>query len=529
MLCQVCLCCLFFSRGFYSCRWTESNNQNRKGRWLSLLVVTLMSLLSLCWLYICLAISNDQQNVNEVLFSKLKKWANYFLVVVIISAVLASYCILLLLFALIQVALEEQLHLHWLHKIIFCFCVIFITALASGISTKGPEEWPTVLTLLQATAPFLQFGAVGALTLLSPFVFHRFHLAKTRSKMVIAGMFLAVSAAIFLCPLLIHSPCLIEVQELPEKPKLIGHRGAPMLAPENTMMSFNRSLECGVIAFETDVQLSNSSFSKNRTAFLMHDHGPDFLLRTTNVKSSSFNNRTDLTFEQLQTLNAGEQFLKNDPYGTVSLLSEEEKETARKQPIPSLLELLEFAKQHNTSVIFDLKNKETEEIDTNDTVKTILASGIPQNLIFWLPSEEREAVKKEAPGFIQVYENETDLEKNNGSHLNVKYSEIKMKNISDLRKRNITVNLYVVNERWLFSMLWCAGASSVTTNACHLLKEMERPDWVMPRSTYLITWILVDISSALVMMALFHWTKHNLHHNADGLSNDNELEGFLTA
>lgn len=50
---------------------------------------------------------------------------------------------------------------------------------------------------------------------------------------------------------------------------------------------------------------------------------------------------------------------------------------------------------------------------------------------------------------------------------------------SDLRKRNITVNLYVVNERWLFSMLWCAGASSVTTNACHLLKEMERPDWVM--------------------------------------------------
>lgn len=527
MLSQVCLCCLFFSRGFYSCRWTESSSQRRKCRWLSLLVVTLMSLLSLCWLYICFAISNDQQNVNEVIFRTLKTWVNYFLVVVIISAVLASYCILLLLFALIQVSLEEQLHLHWLHKIIFCFCVVFITALASGVSIKGREEWPTVLTLLQATAPFLQFGAVGALTLLSPFVFHRFHLAKTRSKMVIAGMFLVVSAAIFLCPLLIHSPCLIEVQELPEKPKLIGHRGAPMLAPENTIMSFNRSLECGVIAFETDVQLS-----RDRKPFLMHDHGPDFLLRTTNVKDkfngSSFNKSTDLTFKQLRTLNAGEQFLKNDPYSTVSLLSEEEKETARTQIIPSLLDLLKFAKSHNTSVIFDLKNEETEEIDTNDTVKTILESGIPQSLILWLPSKEREVVKKQAPDFIQVYENETDLEKNNGSHLNVKYSEIKLKNISDLRKRNITVNLYVVNERWLFSMLWCAGASSVTTNACHLLKEMESPDWVMPRSAYLITWILVDISSALVMMALFHWTKHSLCHNADGPSNDNELEIFLT-
>lgn len=73
--------------------------------------------------------------------------------------------------------------------------------------------------------------------------------------------------------------------------------------------------------------------------------------------------------------------LQNDPYGTVSLLSEEEKETARKQTIPSLLQLLKFAKQHNTSVIFDLKNTETEEIDTNDTVKTILESGIPQSLV----------------------------------------------------------------------------------------------------------------------------------------------------
>lgn len=30
------------------------------------------------------------------------------------------------------------------------------------------------------------------------------------------------------------------------------------LAPENTMMSFKRSVECGVIAFETDVQLRYS-------------------------------------------------------------------------------------------------------------------------------------------------------------------------------------------------------------------------------------------------------------------------------
>uniref|UniRef100_A0A3Q4I7F3 Glycerophosphodiester phosphodiesterase domain containing 2 n=1 Tax=Neolamprologus brichardi TaxID=32507 RepID=A0A3Q4I7F3_NEOBR len=407
-------------------------------RWLSLLVVTLMSLLSLCWLYICFAISNDQQNVNEVIFRTLKTWVNYFLVVVIISAVLASYCVLLLV------------------RIQFC-----------PFTTQGNQILLHIqrsLNLRMRSRHFLKCSPMITALCPDPSCLRE---ATPLTLMVIAGMFLVVSAAIFLCPLLIHSPCLIEVQELPEKPKLIGHRGAPMLAPENTVMSFNRSLECGVIAFETDVQLS-----KNRTPFLMHDHGPDFLLRTTNVKdkfnSSSFNKSTDLTFKQLETLNAGEQFLK-------------EKETARKQTIPSLRDLLEFAKQHNTSVIFDLKNKETEEIDTNDTVKTILEFGIPQSLILWLPSKEREVVKKQAPDFIQY----SVISQN--SSCSLLNDVLVFVFDSDLRKRNITVNLYVVNERWLFSMLWCAGASSVTTNACHLLKEMERPDWVMVTPPYRTT------------------------------------------
>lgn len=48
-----------------------------------------------------------------------------------------------------------------------------------------------------------------------------------------------------------------------------------------------------------------------------------------------------------------------------------------------------------------------------------------------------------------------------------------------LRRNNVTVNLWVVNQPWLFSLMWCVGASSVTTNSCHLLKEMKHPCWVM--------------------------------------------------
>lgn len=53
--------------------------------------------------------------------------------------------------------------------------------------------------------------------------------------------------------------------------------------------------------------------------------------------------------------------------------------------------------------------------------------------------------------------------------------------------RNVTVNVYVVNERWLFSLLWCAGASSVTTNDCKALNEMEQPDWTMVSDVHTCT------------------------------------------
>lgn len=47
--------------------------------------------------------------------------------------------------------------------------------------------------------------------------------------------FLLVSAAVFLCPLAIHSPCI--TNNLPPKPALIGHRGAPMVS-NNEMITF---------------------------------------------------------------------------------------------------------------------------------------------------------------------------------------------------------------------------------------------------------------------------------------------------
>lgn len=48
--------------------------------------------------------------------------------------------------------------------------------------------------------------------------------------------FLVVSAAVFLCPLAICSPCI--TNNLPPKPALIGHRGAPMVSGYALVVTF---------------------------------------------------------------------------------------------------------------------------------------------------------------------------------------------------------------------------------------------------------------------------------------------------
>ncbi|XP_062855901.1 glycerophosphoinositol inositolphosphodiesterase GDPD2 [Trichomycterus rosablanca] len=485
------VCC----SGIYSCYWKglKERNPGCKGFWFTFHF--LMSILTLGWIYICFVAYNDHNDVNWKAFNILGVWIHWYMAVIILSAVLAIYCLLLVVFALVLFSMKEPLDLHCIHKFLLFVGLIIVGFGVAGISIEWREEWNTIHMSLQATAPFLQLAAVAALTVISWFVFEKFFRAQTTvCKVFIIGTLVAVAALIFLSPLKIYSPCITD--NLPPKPALVAHRGAPLLAPENTLMSFERSIECKVAAFETDVQLS-----KDNVSFLMHDHGKEFLKRTTNV-AAVFPNRKydtshDFTWEELQGLNAGEWFVKTNPFWSVSSLSKEQKELAREQRIASLAELLELGKKHNISVIFDIKN---EEDDCEHIVTTVLKSNIPHNLIWWLPSRCRDT------GFRQVYDKPLN-ESVSGDFLNLKYSASSTKEISKSREKDISVNLWVVNERWLFSLLWCSGASSVTTNTCHLLKDMSRPDWHLAPYVYRIIWITADVVSFFVTVILFFLQK----------------------
>ena|SRR3990167_100309 len=79
-------------------------------------------------------------------------------------------------------------------------------------------------------------------------------------------------------------------------PFFIAHRGAPGLAPENTLPALAQAIACGAHAVEFDVQLT-----RDGVPVIFHD---DRLERTTNGQGFL----TNITYEALQKLEAGAWF-----------------------------------------------------------------------------------------------------------------------------------------------------------------------------------------------------------------------------
>jgi glycerophosphoryl diester phosphodiesterase len=108
---------------------------------------------------------------------------------------------------------------------------------------------------------------------------------------------------------------------------MIAHRGASGYAPENTMAAFRKALVMGVKFVETDLQLTRDS-----RFVAIHDDTVD---RTTDGHGAVH----DLTLAELRKLDAGSWF------GS---------EFAGER-IPTLEEILEFAKKHDTVFYLELK------------------------------------------------------------------------------------------------------------------------------------------------------------------------------
>lgn len=72
------------------------------------------------------------------------------------------------------------------------------------------------------------------------------------------------------------------------------------------------------------------------------------------------------------------------------------------------------------------------------------------------------------------------------------------------------MNLYTVNAPWLFSLMWCAGVPSVTSDNSHALSQVPNPLWIMPPDEYCLMWVTADLISFTFIVGIFVLQKWRL-------------------
>ncbi|WP_076465146.1 glycerophosphoryl diester phosphodiesterase [Actinomyces mediterranea] len=112
-----------------------------------------------------------------------------------------------------------------------------------------------------------------------------------------------------------------------EFPRIYGHRGAPSLAPENTIASFSKAMEAGARWFEFDVDIIGDG-----SLIVIHD---DTLDRTTNGSGRYYS----LSYSDIRRLDAGKWF--SDVY--------------RFERIPEAADVIEFANTANMGMNLEIK------------------------------------------------------------------------------------------------------------------------------------------------------------------------------
>jgi glycerophosphoryl diester phosphodiesterase len=146
---------------------------------------------------------------------------------------------------------------------------------------------------------------------------------------------------------------------------VIGHRGAMGHCPENTMASFERGLELGADWVELDVHLS-----RDGALMVIHDESVD---RTTNGHGLV----QDHTLAELKRLDAGAWFGRE----------------FAGQTIPTLDEVLDWARQRQTIVDIEIKNAPIFYAGIEEAVvKTLDRTGMTEQVI--VISFDHHAVRK---------------------------------------------------------------------------------------------------------------------------------------
>jgi len=238
-------------------------------------------------------------------------------------------------------------------------------------------------------------------------------------------------------------------------PIIGAHRGASLVAPENTLAALKKSVgKCDFI--EVDVE-----FSRDKVAVVMHD---ETLQRTTNVKElKEFKSREpyrvcDFSFEELLKLDYGSWFYKDDAI-------------KYSEPLLTLYDTLKFIKENKLYINIEIKDMHhifSDEIVVTSILKEIESSNTQnQVLLSSFRAEYLEICKVKCaaiPTALIVYNESKSIEylknlKIDAYHLNDEFVDVK--SVHKMKKAGFFVNVYTVNDNIRAKELFGMGVNGV--------------------------------------------------------------------
>ena len=231
-------------------------------------------------------------------------------------------------------------------------------------------------------------------------------------------------------------------------PKIIGHRGAKGIAPENTLISFKKASELGAKWIELDVKETADA-----QLIAIHD---ELLDRTTNGRGKV----AQKNWNEIQTLDSGSWFSKE----------------FAGEKVASLEECFKLFEKINLGANIEIKPCPSKEISTAQFVAKIIKNKWPKNLPSPLVSSfsitSLLAAKKENPELIIGVLFESNLPKNwkeiaketKAYSININNDTLNKEMINEIISEGYKVLVYTVNNKERANELFQWGVTSVFTD-----------------------------------------------------------------
>lgn len=255
--------------------------------------------------------------------------------------------------------------------------------------------------------------------------------------------------------------------------RVIAHRGARSIAPENTLAAAETAFNIGADLWETDVNMT-----RDNHLILFHDAA---LLRCTNAALKFPYHPSylvkDFDLSKIKSLDAGSYYIHTDPFSQIAMgsISPKVLSSFEKETIPTLEQGLVFTRNKKWKINLELKSYARSNRDTSvpdQTLAMIYKTGIcfDQVVVSSFNHDWLDRIMKKEPGLeVQALVGENDVDPLDFRDFrfpayNANAVLITPEQIQSLKKRGKKINLFTVNDPETFHWFVSMGVDGIFTD-----------------------------------------------------------------